>query len=111
MEELVLQALQQQDWDPEAARRWLLNNLGDKTPGLEQFQQQCAVAAKAYWRQIVQEKGVDYVAANEAEARGLMGALGSHLSAEDAADVIREERYRHQIRNPKQFKGWEPKKD
>lgn len=53
MEEQVLYALQQQDWNPEAARQWLLNHLGDMTPGLEQFRQQCAVAAKARWREIV----------------------------------------------------------
>lgn len=49
--------------------------------------------------------------AHEHEAHLLMEALNVHLRAEDALDVIREERYLHRVRNPEPFMGLEPKND
>ncbi len=109
MKDKVLNALQQQGWNPEAARQWMLNNGGDRTPDLEQFQQQCAVEAKARWRQIVKQKGVDHIATNEAEAHILMEMLDAYLSADDASDVIREEQDLQRVRNPKPFYGLQKK--
>jgi hypothetical protein len=107
----VSYALQQQNWNPEAARQWLLNHLGDQTPGLELFQAMCQSAAKIEWRESVRQVGIENLPDQEPQAYVLIGPLAAHLADADKIDVIREEKHRHQIRNPKPFLGMKEKKD
>jgi hypothetical protein len=65
-----------------------------------------SVTAKEQWRNVVRWYGVESLAEREAEVRVAMRALNEYLTDDACTEVIREERMRLRILNPRHFLGF-----